>query len=210
MKNKMLDTIRFIIGVITVILVFMFKKNLGDVGLISGIGLTLYGICSLLMKERLGYIFSGLGSSLFISVLIFKIGVLPQFESITFFMCLSLALIIVVSIVFDVVTDRNFKQKHSLEVEAVVIDLVKNHNTNKEFYQPVYEYEVDGVVMNVGAPGYYEKRIPKLGDKLMIYVNPHDVLDVYFEERKSDKSYHLAVSLFLFVASIVIIITLFV
>jgi hypothetical protein len=210
MKNKMLDTIRFIIGVVTLILVFIFKKSLSDVGLIAGVGVTLYGICSLLMKEKLGYIFSGIGCSLFISILIFKLGILPQFESMTLFMCLSLSLIIVISMIFDKVADTDFKKTHSLTVEATVIDLVKNPNTNKEFYQPIYEYEVDGVVMNVGAPGYYEKRIPKLGDKLIIYVNPEDALDVYFEERKSDKLYHLAVGLFLLIASIIIIITLFV
>ena len=75
---------------------------------------------------------------------------------------------------FDEVTDREFKKKHSLKVEATVIDLVKNPNTNREFYQPIYEYEVNDVVMEVGALGYYEKRIPKLGDKLIIFVNPED------------------------------------
>ena len=95
------------------------------------------------------------------------------------------------------------KNKHSLEVESTVIDLVKNPNTNKEFYQPIYEYVIDDVVMEVGAPGYYEKRIPKLGDKLKIYVNPENHLDVYFESGKKDRIYNIAVGLFLLIASIV-------
>ena len=210
MNNKIVDTIRFTIGALTVVLIFVFKNSLSTVGLIAGIGAALYGVCSILMKEKLGYVFSGIGSSLFISVIIYKMKVLPQFESITFFMCLSLALIIIISLIFDELTNRSLKKIHSLEVEATVIDLVKNPNTNKEFYQPIYEYEVDGVLMNVGAPGYYEKRIPKLGDTLKIFVNPDDALDVYFEERKSDKLYHIGVGLFLLVASIIIIITLFV
>lgn len=210
MKNKIVDTIRFIVGVVTVILVFVFKENFSTVGLIGGIGVLLYGICSLLIGERLGYVFSGLGVALFTSILIYKFEVLPQFESITFFMCLSLSLIIVISLIFDEVTDREAKNQHSLEVEATVVDLVKNPNINKEIYQPIYEYEVKDVVMEVGAPGYYEKKIPKLGDKLIIFVNPEDPLDVYFEKTKSDKLYSIAVGTFLLIASIVIIITLFI
>lgn len=210
MKNKIIDSIRFTIGVVTLILVFIFKSNLSTVGLVAGIGVALCGFCSLLMGERLGYVFSGLGSSLFISMIIYKMKLLPQFESITFFMCLSLSLIVIISIIFDEVTDKDMKKKHSLEVESTVIDLVKNPNTNKDFYQPIYEYVIDDVVMEVGAPGYYEKRIPKLGDKLKIYVNPEDHLDVYFEKGKKDKIYNIAVGLFLLIASIVIIISLFV
>ncbi|MBR6821023.1 MAG: hypothetical protein IKM55_02230 [Bacilli bacterium] len=210
MKNKIIDSIRFTIGVVTLILVFIFKSNLSTVGLVAGVGVALYGVCSLLMGERLGYVFSGLGSSLFISIVIYKMKILPQFESITFFMCLSLSLIVIISIIFDEITDKEMKKKHSLEVESTVIDLVKNPNTNKEFYQPIYEYVIDDVVMEVGAPGYYEKRIPKLGDKLIIYVNPEDHLDVYFEKGKRDKIYNIAVGLFLLIASIVIIISLFV
>ena len=210
MKNKIIDSIRFTIGVVTLILVFIFKSNLSTVGLVAGVGVALYGVCSLLMGERLGYVFSGLGSSLFISIIIYKMKILPQFESITFFMCLSLSLIVIISIIFDEITDKEMKKKHSLEVESTVIDLVKNPNTNKEFYQPIYEYVIDDVVMEVGAPGYYEKRIPKLGDKLTIYVNPEDHLDVYFEKGKRDKIYNIAVGLFLLIASIVIIISLFV
>ena len=210
MKNKIIDSIRFTIGVVTLILVFIFKSNLSTVGLVAGVGVALYGVCSLLMGERLGYVFSGIGSSLFISIVIYKMKILPQFESITFFMCLSLSLIVIISIIFDEITDKEMKKKHSLEVESTVIDLVKNPNTNKEFYQPIYEYVIDDVVMEVGAPGYYEKRIPKLGDKLIIYVNPEDHLDVYFEKGKRDKIYNIAVGLFLLIASIVIIISLFV
>ena len=210
MKNKIIDSIRFTIGVVTLILVFIFKSNLSTVGLVAGIGVALCGFCSLLMGERLGYVFSGLGSSLFISMIIYKMKLLPQFESVTFFMCLSLSLIVIISIIFDEITDKEMKKKHSLEVESTVIDLVKNPNTNKEFYQPIYEYVIDDVVMEVGAPGYYEKRIPKLGDKLIIYVNPEDHLDVYFEKGKRDKIYNIAVGLFLLIASIVIIISLFV
>lgn len=210
MKNKIIDSIRFVIGVITLLLVFFFKDNLSTVGLVAGVGVALCGFCSLLLGERLGYVFSGLGSSLFISMIIYKMKLLPQFESITFFMCLSLSLIVVISIIFDEVTDKDMKKKHSLEVEATVIDLIKNPNTNKEFYQPLYEYEVDGVVMEVGSPVYYEKRIPKLGDRLRIYVNPDNHLDVYFESGKIDKIYSIAVGLFLLIASIVIIISLFI
>ena len=210
MKNKIVDTIRFIVGAVTVILVFIFKDSLSTAGLIGSVGLLIYGVTSLLMKDRLGYVYSGLGISLFSSILIYKFKLLPQFESITFFMCLSLSLIIVISLMFDEVTDREFKKKHSLKVEATVIDLVKNPNTNREFYQPIYEYEVNDVVMEVGAPGYYEKRIPKLGDKLIIFVNPEDPLDVYFEKAKRDKIYSIAVGTFLLVASIAIIISLFI
>ncbi len=210
MKNKILDTLKFIIGVVTLILVFVFKDSLSVSGLIGGIGVSLYGLCSFLLGDKVGYILTGLGISLVSSLSIFKVGVLPEFEAVTFFICLSMILIVILAFIFEYVSDKDMKKKHSLEVEAEVIDLIKNPNTTKEFYQPLYQYVVDDVVMEVGAPGYLEKGLPKLGDKLKIYVNPKDALDVYFEKRKSDKLYMLAMGLFFLVASIIIIITLFI
>ncbi len=210
MKNKILDTLKFIIGVVTLILVFVFKDSLSVSGLIGGIGVSLYGLCSFLLGDKVGYILTGLGISLVSSLSIFKVGILPEFEAVTFFICLSMILIVILAFVFEYVSDKDMKKKHSLEVEAEVIDLIKNPNTTKEFYQPLYQYVVDDVVMEVGAPGYLEKGLPKLGDKLKIYVNPKDALDVYFEKRKSDKLYMLAMGLFFLVASIIIIVTLFI
>lgn len=44
MKNKIVDTIRFIVGAVTVILVFIFKDSLSTAGLIGSVGLLIYGI----------------------------------------------------------------------------------------------------------------------------------------------------------------------
>lgn len=210
MKNKIIDTLKFIIGVITVILVVVFKDNLSTAGLVGGIGVALYGVCSFLLGDKLGYIFTSLGVSLVSALSIYKLDILEQFESVTFFICLAMALIVIFSLIFEYITDKNFKKIHSLEVEAEVIDLFKNPNTTKEFYQPIYAYRVGKQDLEVGAPGFYDKGLPKLGDKLKIYVNPNDNLDVYFEKKMADKLHFFAVGAFFLVASIVIIITLFV
>jgi len=210
MKNKVIDTIRFIVGVLTIILVFIFKDSLSIVGLIAGVGVSLYGVCSFLLGDKLGCVLLSLGLSLISSLGLYKLDVLPEFEAITFFICLSMILIVILAFIFEYINDKEMKKIHSLEVEAEVIDLLKNPNTNKEFYQPLYQYEINDVVMEVGMPGFLEKNLPKLGDKLKIYVNPEDNLDVYFEKNKSEKLYMFSIGLFFLIASIVIIITLFI
>lgn len=209
MKKKILETLKFVIGIITLILVVIFQNNIVTVGYIGGIGVALYGICAFLYGDKIGYVLTSLGVSLVSSLSIYKFDILPKFESITFFMCLSMALIVILAFVFEYLSEKEYKKTHSLEIYAEVIDLIKNPNTKKEYYQPLFAYVVDGEELVVGLPGYIDKGIPSLGEKQRIYVNPKDATDVYFEKRKSDKLYMLAVGLFLLIASIIIIITLF-
>ncbi len=210
MKNKIIETLKFIVIIVTLLLIVVFQNSLSTAAIIGGVGVTLYGICVFLLKDKLGYVFTGLGISLISSMAIYKLDILPKFESITFFICLSMSLIVILSFIFEYITAKEYKRVHSLEIEAEVIDLIKNPNTKKEFYQPLFAYNVDGEELVVGLPGYIDKGIPKLGDKQKIYVNPNDSLDVYFEKRKNDKLYMLAVGLFFLIASVIIIITLFV
>lgn len=208
--KKVLENLKFVVGIVTLLLVFVFKNDLSIVALVGGVGVALYGICSFLTGEKIGFVLTGLGISLVSATSIYKLNILPEFESVTFFICLSMALIVILSFIFEYFNDKDLRKVHSLEVEAEVVDLLKNPNTTKEYYQPIYEYSLNEEILTVGLPGFINKGIPNLGDKLKIYVNPNDILDVYFEKRKSDKLYMIAVGLFFLIASIVIIITLFV
>lgn len=209
MKKKIFETLKFLIGIITLLLIVIFQNNIVTVGYIAGIGFSLYGVCAFLYGDKVGYLFTSLGISLVSSLLIYKFDVLPKFESITFFFCLSMCLIAILSLIFEYFREKEYKKVHSLEVDAEVIDLIKNPNTKKEFYQPLFAYNVNGEELVVGLPGYIDKGIPNLGEKQKICVNPNDVTDVYFEKRKSEKLYMLAVSLFFIIASVIIIVTLF-
>lgn len=210
MKNKIFENLKFIVGIVTILLIVVFQKSLSTVAIIGGVGLALYGVCAFLSNDKLGYVFTGMGISLVSAVSLFKLDVLPKFESITFFFCLSMALIVILAFIFEKYSDKEHKRIHSLEIDAEVIDLVKNPNTKKEYYQPIYEYYIDNESYAVPLPGYIDKGIPSIGEKIKLYVNPDDVTDVYFEKRKSDKLYLMTVGLFLLVASIGIIISLFV
>lgn len=209
MKNKILDTIKFIIGVVTIILVLVFQTNMMLAAFIGSIGLSLYGILSCILGNKYGYLFTSLGISLCVALGIYKIGLLPKFESITFFMCMSLSLFIVIAFVFEIINEKQMLLVHDMEVEGFVVDLVLNPNTKKEYYQPIYQYEVDGETYVVGTPGYIEKDIPRIGDLIKLHVNSKDVTDVYFSKTLKEKIHMASLGIFLIVVSIIIIITLF-
>lgn len=209
MKKKILENASFVVGLLTVIGIFIFKDSLMKAAIVGGIGVIIYGFVSCLNSNRLGILFMSIGSSLVCAVSLYKYDVLDKFDAITFFFCMSMALMVVIAILFEIFNVRAMLKSHSLKVDAKVVDLLKNPNTKKEYYQPVYEYIIGKDVYTVGLPGYLEKNLPKLGDTIKLNVNPDDKEDVYFEKRKSDNIHMLLVGLFFLIASIIIIISLF-
>lgn len=210
MKNKIIENLNFIIGVITVLLVVIFSSNLKVVSFIAGGGLTLYGLISILKKENTGFVVFSAGFSLLLAVLLLTFKILSKGEAITFVICGGLSLILGLSIIIECFNKKKIKEIYNLETLASVIDLEKNPNTKKDFYRAVYKYEVNGNEYTVANPTYTNKFIPKIGDTLKIYVDSTDHLNVFFDKTLLEKIYIYGLNLFLIIASIIIIISLFI
>ena len=209
MKNKILDNISFVVGIATILGIFFCRSSLSNAAIVGSIGLIIYGIVNCFNSNKLGVLFVSIGSSLLSAMYIYKAGVLPKFESITFFICMSMALMVVIATLFEIFNVRSMLKLYSLKVDAKVVDLVKNPNTKKEFYQPIYEYIIGKDVYTVGLPGFIEKNIPKIGDTIKLNVNPKDNGDVYFEKKKTDNIHMILIGAFFLIASILIIVSLF-
>lgn len=97
-----------------------------------------------------------------------------------------------------------------MAVLAFVVDLVKNPNTKKEYYQPIYQFEINGEVYTVEGLTFIDKFIPKIGESIKLYVDSKNYTDVYFDKSKREKIYSMGVGLFLMIASLVILISLFI
>lgn len=209
MKKKILENAGFVVGLATILGIFFCRNSLSNAAIVGSIGVIIYGLVNCLNNNKLGVLFISIGSSLLSAMYLYKTDILPKFESITFFISMSMALMVIIATIFEILNVRAMLKIHSLVVDAKVVDLLKNPNTKKEFYQPIYEYIMGSDVYTVGLPGYVEKNIPRIGDTIKLHVNPNDKEDVYFEKKKKDNLHMLFVGLFFLIASILIIISLF-
>lgn len=207
-KEKILDSLSFVIVILTLIIMLIFKDNIIMVGIIAGVGSFLYGICNILKRNSMGCIFFSIGLSLVVTLLLYK-NVLDKGDSVTFMICLSTFLITVFTLIFMYFNDKAIFKQYDIEVEGKVVDLIKNPNTKQEYYQVVYEYELKGKVYSVATPGYIDKNIPSIGDKTKIYVDSKDIENVYFDKTKKQKVYNILLCVFLMIVSLVILINLF-
>lgn len=208
-KESILNNIGFVIAVITILLVVYLKDDIVLAGIVAGVGGFLYGFCLSLTLNNSGYIFLSIGCSLALSLIFYRFKILDKGDSFTFMICCSIFLLMLVYLIFDKIKKKKIFNKYSLVVSAEVVDLVRNPNTKREFYQPVYSYNIDGVNYVVNALGYTDKFIPKLGDKIKLYIDPNDYESVYFDNKLIDKFYNIGLCLFLMISSFIIILSLF-
>ena len=209
-KESILDTLAFIVAVVTIIVVVCLRSNYQYLILAGSIGASIYGLLASLNKNNYGYIFLSLGISALIAILVYMGKILDRSDAITFMITCSVFMLMIITLIFNYFNRKvNFK-KYNLVVEGRVIDLVRNPNTKKDYFQPIYEFEVDGEVYNVDFPGFKNRFIPNIGDTQKIYVNSKDHKDVFFDKSKGEKISDYTVSIFLIIASLIIMITLFI
>lgn len=208
-KEKIFSNLSFIIAVITIILIAFFHNNIAIIGVIGGIGGFLYGICLMINKNSTGYLFTSLGISLAASFLLYNYEKFDKGDAVTFMICESTFLLMLITLIFMYINNKELFKLYNMSVEAEVIDLVKNPNTTKEYYQVMYQYELDGKAYVVGTPGFINKSIPNIGDKKKIYVDSNDYANVYFDKTMKEKIYNIGLCSFLMIASLIIVITLF-
>ncbi len=209
-REKIIDNLSFIIGVLSVIFVVLYKDNILIAGIIAGIGATLYGFLKALQEKNFGYILISVGISLITSLLVYKYKILDRADSLTLMICLSTFILMIITSIFAYFNRKKTFKKYDLNIEAEAIDLIKNPNTNKDYYQVVYSYEINNKYYSVKTPGFINSFIPKIGDKITIYVESSDHANVYFDKTKREKIYEIGLSLFLIIASFIIIIFLFI
>ena len=209
MKEKLLNNLSFFIGILTVVLVVVFNSNFLLASFIGGIGAFLYGILVSLNKNNYGYLFISLGIGAFSTIILYRSGIFDKVDAITYMICVSVFVLMFITFIFSFINKKENSKLYNLEVEAIVVDLVKNKNTKKDFYQVIYEYELEEKRYTVGTPGFIEKNIPNIGDKKKIYVDSKDHSNVYFDKSLMEKMTNNAIVLSLMIVSLIIIISLF-
>mgnify|MGYP007056167223 CR=1 FL=1 len=208
-RDKLLDNITYIIGLITIILVVVLSKHLTNSLIVGEIGASLYGVVSIIKKERTGFLVLSLGIGALISTLLYKVDLFDKFEAIQFMIGISVFLLMILSGIFMILKYMEVKKKYDLVVEAVVVDLQTDPNTKKEFYKPVYQYNVDGLSYDVSYPTFISKNIPKIGSKVSLMVESKDPMSVYFSENVTTKIYNIATIIFLLLVSIIVLVGVF-
>ncbi len=209
-KETILDTLSFIVAVATIVIAVCFRNNYTYLILVASIGATIYGLLASLNKNNYGYIFLSLGISALITIILYMNKVLVKADAITFMITCSVFILMIITLIFNYLNRKENFKRYDMMVVGRVIDLVKNPNTKNEYFQPVYEFEIDGKVYNVNYPLFKNKFIPNIGDEQKIYVNSKDHEDVFFDKSTGEKIYDYALSAFLIIASLIIMITLFI
>lgn len=70
------------------------------------------------------------------------------------------------------------KERCTLEVPAVVIDLKESSGDNGTLYSPVYQIELDGEV-EIRENNTYASDYPSIGEETTIFLNPDDTQEYY-------------------------------
>ena len=203
-KKKLVSGIGYAIILVLLIIIFINQKNTQIVLFAFAIGLLIYGIIQIMNKKIVGHILTCLSVSLAVTGYLYFSKTLALPQAFTFMLSSSVAILMVLTLVFTIIkkliVDKNFE----LKVEAQVIDLVNNPNTDSKYFQPYYLYVIDGQEYNVLFPGFINKNIPKIGDKRIIRVDKDDHMNVYFEKTPMEKISDIVLEVFFLVVSIVI------
>lgn len=208
-KTSIIDTCIYIVAVVMVILIAIFQNQLGVVFIVLSSGAFILGILALIKKQKYGFLACGCGIGGLLTYLVYNLKLLDFAESVTFMICISIVIVLFLTFIFSILNRRKVLREYNIEVEAEVIDLIRNVNTKKEYYKPVYKYEIKDMVYEVEAVGYINKFIPSIGDKKKILIKENDYGEVYFLPSKMQDIKDFCSILFLSLASILIIIYLF-
>lgn len=204
------SNILFAFMAIMAILIVVFKNDMSAVVIILAVGLVGGGIGYLVEKKPAGYLMLGVGLSVGVAIALYRTGVLNIYDTFTFVFASTIALSMLLALIIETIRKKQILNTHTLIVEAELIDLVRNVNVKKEIYLPVYSYKVDKEIYEVNYPKYLTKHLPSIGSTKPLKVNPKNHGDCYFEPEMKDKALYVACALFLSIASIAIIVSLFI
>ena len=72
----------------------------------------------------------------------------------------------------------NQKERCTMEVPAVVIDIKESSGESGTLYSPVYQIELDGEI-ETRSNNTYSSDYPTIGDETTIFLNPDDMQEYY-------------------------------
>lgn len=207
--KKILSTIKYTLIVTTMILLIVFQKNLTYAFYIVSVFCSIMGILLLIEKNRLGLLLEIFSIDSFISVIVYKKGILSFASSITLFISAFLAMALLVSVIYVFITNNIINKIYTRKEKAKVIDYEKYPNSKKKYLMPIYQYRIKNKEYIVKYPSYLKNKIPKIDSECTLLVNPKDVEDVYFPVTKTKKITIILSGVFVIIICLIVIISLF-
>lgn len=208
-KNKIIDVLIFIFGLVFALLLIAFQKQNDKLFIVAFLGCIVFGILLLFKFNKLGLLLEGIGIGGIVSLIIYYNGILKLGNTVTFFFCLSLSVMLILSLILGIIYRISVMKKFNLIIEGEVVDLVKNPNVKKDYYMPVYKYVIDGNEYFVEDINFKHNFVPNIGQIKKLYVDPNDPLQVYFLPSKFNDIKNVFGILFLSILCIIVIISLF-
>ena len=209
MEEKV-SNILFVFMAIMAILVVVFKDDMSAIVIILAVGLFVGGIAYVITKKPAGYLMLGVGISLGIGIALYRTDVLDIYDSFTFVFSATIASSMLLALAIETIRKKRILATHTIVVEAELVDLVRDVNVKKEVYLPVYSYKVEDEIYEVDYIKLLTKHLPSIGSTKPLRVNPKNHVDVYFEPEMKDKVTFVACAIFLSIASIAVMISLFI
>ena len=205
-KKNVVTSIGYGLLLIDLIVIFIFQNNNKIVLFSIAAGMLICGIISILKNSVIGYIITCLSVSLTVSGLLFFCKVFDVAKAFTFMISSSVAALMLITLIFSIYKKKVIDSEYALTIEAEVIELISNPNTEAKFYQPLYRYEIEGHQYTVPYPGFINKKVPRIGERQLIRVDKKDNQNVYFDKKPMDKVIDYLLIIFFLVVSIIIMI----
>ena len=205
-KENIISSIGYGLIVIDLIVIFICQKNTKVVLFAVAAGLLIYGIISMFKRNAFGYLSTCLSITLAISGGLYFGKVFDLTKAFTFMISSSVALIMILTGAFYIYKKKVIDKEYKLSVEAEVVELLSNPNTDAKYYQPLYRYVVNDREYTVPFPAFLNKNIPKIGDKQIIRVDEEDNQNVYFDKTPIQKLWDILLMVCLLVIAIVIMV----
>lgn len=208
-KEKIIDTVIFILMVLYAISIIFLQKYLQILFFVTGLVLIVVGILSAFNKKKISLLLMGIGISIVMTSLLYTNKVMDFATSVLFFLSLSFNIIVFLTILVMIFNRIIISKQYEVKQKAIVVDLIKNTETTKEYYMPVYQYTYKTNEYRVESLNYINKNIPNIGDSIDILVSKKDPANVYILPSKKQVILDYFGLSFLLVLGILVLISLF-
>ena len=208
-SGKIVDFIIYILSFAMAVLLIIFQNNLSYLFCIASIFFILLGVCYLFKNSNYSLVLIAMGIGGLTTYLIYINKVLNYYDCYTFMFALSLCLLLSLTVIKAVIDRKKVYKTYNIKVIGKVTDLLKNPNTKKEYYKPVYQYQIKDKIFEVVYPSYKKRFIPNIGDEITILIDPKDNQETYFLPERKEDIFNISTSIFFIVTCIIIIFSLF-
>ena len=182
--EKILSNIKYVLVVILMILLLVFKDNIYNCFYVITIFCILLGIIYFIEKKEQWILMELFGVDSIMSVIFYKKDVLDFASTITFFISIFLLFSMLFATIKIILSLKNVKKDYQKVVEAEVAEYIENPNSKKKYYKVLYKYKIKKEEYYVESPILLKNNLPEIGSKKTLYLNEKDILDVYFPPPK--------------------------